>query len=88
MSTEAPEELELNMERYCSGAELDDLGDAIDNASDRDRITWLVSEGRRIAAIVPVEVAEHYTRMLSGVTERPAGKHHLGAPVRTEASQS
>lgn len=34
------------------------LRDAIDNASDQDRSTWLAENGKRIAAIVPVDVAE------------------------------
>jgi hypothetical protein len=34
------------------------LRDAIDAASDQDRITWLTRDGRRIAAIVPVDVAQ------------------------------
>lgn len=32
--------------------------DAIDLASDQDQMTWLVSNGKRIAAIVPVDQAE------------------------------
>ena len=37
----------------------DELMDAIDLASDQDQMTWLVSDGRRVAAIVPVDQAEH-----------------------------
>jgi hypothetical protein len=37
---------------------LDRLRDAIDLASDQDRMTWLTSGGKRVAAIVPVDVAE------------------------------
>jgi len=33
---------------------------AIDLASDRDQMTWLTDHGKRIAAIVPVDVAERY----------------------------
>lgn len=32
--------------------------DAIDAASDQDRRTWLISDGKRVAAIVPVSDAE------------------------------
>jgi hypothetical protein len=39
------------------------LFDAIDNASDQDRITWLMQDGKRIAAIVPVADAERYQDM-------------------------
>ncbi len=34
------------------------LRDAIDRASDQDQTTWLTTEGKRIAAIVPVDAAE------------------------------
>lgn len=34
------------------------LRDAIDLASDQDTTTWLTDGGKRIAAIVPVDVAE------------------------------
>lgn len=34
------------------------LQDAIDLASDQDRMTWLTDRGKRIAAVVPVEQAE------------------------------
>lgn len=71
----APEELELDIGRYCSDAELDDLGDAIDNASDQDRATWLVSEGKRIAAIVPVEVLEFY-QAATDPRVTAVGRHH------------
>ena len=38
------------------------LADAIDAASDQDRTTWLIRGRRRIAAIVPVGVAERGRR--------------------------
>ncbi len=38
---------------------LDGLADAIDLASDQDGITWLLYKGKRVAAIVPVDVAEN-----------------------------
>jgi hypothetical protein len=42
---------------------LDLIQDAIDLASDQDQMTYLTnSEGKRIAAIVPVDMAEHATR--------------------------
>jgi hypothetical protein len=41
-----------------TGMFLDRLRDAIDLASDQDRMTWLTSGGKRVAAIVPVDVAE------------------------------
>ena len=39
---------------------LSDLEDAIDLASDLGRATWLLDNGRRIAAIVLADVAERY----------------------------
>jgi hypothetical protein len=38
--------------------DIDKINDAIDLASDQDQMTWLTENGKRIAAIVPVEVAE------------------------------
>jgi hypothetical protein len=39
------------------------MTDAIDAASDQNKITWLTGDsGRRIAAIVPVDVAEWHDR--------------------------
>ena len=37
------------------------LIEAIDLASDQGQVTWLTDGGKRIAAIVPVDVAEHGT---------------------------
>lgn len=37
------------------GGLADLLADAIDNASDQDRITWLTENGKRVAAVVPVD---------------------------------
>jgi hypothetical protein len=36
-----------------------DIADAIDLASDQDQITWLTDHGKRVAAIVPVDVADN-----------------------------
>jgi hypothetical protein len=36
----------------------DQIADAIDLASDQDKVTWITENGKRIAAIVPVDVAE------------------------------
>lgn len=35
-----------------------DILNAIDLASDQDKMTWLTADGKRVAAIVPVDVAE------------------------------
>lgn len=45
----------------------DELMDAIDLASDQGQVTWVLSDGKRIAAIVPVDVAEAVSKTLSEV---------------------
>jgi len=45
-------ELDVNTPSWAS------VFDAIALASDQDQITWLARDGKRIAAIVPVDVAE------------------------------
>jgi len=39
-----------------------DLADVINNVAVRGRITYITSRGRRVAAIVPVEIAEDAER--------------------------
>jgi hypothetical protein len=41
--------------------------DAIDLASDQDTVTWLTEDGKRVAAIVPVDMAEHLHAIPSAV---------------------
>lgn len=51
---------------------------AIDAASDQDTITYLVYEGKRIAAIVPAAVAGHHQGCMGEVLEhvsRVTGRH-------------
>jgi hypothetical protein len=58
------------------------LEDAIDLASDQDRMTWLVSNGKRVAAIVPVDrVAEICLRHLKPVHQQ-SGFHADGSRCR------
>jgi hypothetical protein len=38
------------------------VADAIDAAADQDQITWITEDGKKVAAIVPVEVAEYAER--------------------------
>lgn len=52
-------ELELDTPLPSSEKLLEDLIDAVDLASDQDQATWLTSDGKRIAAIVPVDMAEY-----------------------------
>jgi hypothetical protein len=53
------------------------LLDAIDNASDQNEIIWLVESrlpgAKRIAAIVPVDVAEEHERQIAAVLATPMG---------------
>jgi hypothetical protein len=42
------------------------LVDAIDLASDQDRLSWITASGKRVAAIVPVADAEYLIGMASG----------------------
>jgi hypothetical protein len=52
-----------------------ELFDAIDAASDQDRITWLTDRtGKRLAAIVPVDVAEDHEQLVASVL--PVIQHH------------
>jgi hypothetical protein len=56
-------ELEISHLASVRTGHLDGVGeqrllDAIDLASDQNQGTWLLDHGRRIAAIVPVDVAE------------------------------
>ena len=40
----------------------DQMADAIDAAADQDKITWITEDGKRICAIVPVDVGEYAER--------------------------
>jgi hypothetical protein len=51
------------------------MTDAIDNAADQDNITWLVEKGKRVAAVVPVDVAARYEEAM---TVMVSGRHHGG----------
>jgi hypothetical protein len=42
-----------------------ELGDAVDNASDQDRVTWLTRHGKRVAAIVPVDLAGNWPGLVT-----------------------
>jgi hypothetical protein len=59
-------ENELNVSPYLQATRMvptEALADAIDLASDQDRITYLTVRGKRIAAIVPVDVAEYGSKL-------------------------
>jgi hypothetical protein len=61
-------ELKLNVN--CE-ADPSEFADAVDRASDQDGITWLVDgpSGRRIGAIVPVDVAEDHQASMAAAAE-------------------
>lgn len=55
----------------------DEVMDAFDAASDQDQVTWVTdAAGKRLCAIVPVSVAEHYDAaadLVTAVLDAPAG---------------
>jgi hypothetical protein len=57
----------------------EEVQDAADLAGAQDRKTWLASSGKRIAAIVPVDVAEYHEQMVADVLATEFGP---GEPVR------
>jgi hypothetical protein len=66
MDIEVLPELELNELRDTVVYEAR-VNDAIDLASDQDQGTWLTEDGKRIAAIVPVDVLEQHLNWLREV---------------------
>ena len=70
------EELEILRQEAESG--WDDLLEAAGSARDQGRFTWLTENGRRVAAIVPVDVAEHEEQRRAGAagttTARPGSQ--------------
>lgn len=63
------EELEIGLQEAENG--WDEVPDAVEAASSQDRLTWLTDRGRRIAAIVPVDVAEHHESTIAAVLATP-----------------
>lgn len=63
-------ENEFDLTGFIEGGGLTDtavsyLLDAVDNASDQDKMTWLVAGDKRIAAIVPVDAGEREEKRYS-----------------------
>jgi hypothetical protein len=56
------------------------LTDAIDAASSQDEITWLTENGKRVAAVVPVDVAEAHDAMIERVLSTPTGPPEVRYP--------
>lgn len=63
------EELEIGLQEPENG--YDEVLDAVEAASSQDKITWLTDRGRRVAAIVPVDVAEHHENTIAAVLATP-----------------
>lgn len=64
-----------------NGDELaEEVCNAAEDASSRDRIAWLTDHGQRIAAIVPVDVAEGHEAMIERVLHTPVGKPKVRFP--------
>jgi hypothetical protein len=53
--------------------DLTGLLEAVEAASSQDQTAWLTDKGQRIAAIVPVDVAEYHDEMTRRVLTTPAG---------------
>jgi hypothetical protein len=75
---------ELKMETFGLPASMEDditeVADAVEAASSRDKITWVTLGDRRIAAIVPVDVAEAHEAMVERVLRTPVGKPKVRYP--------
>lgn len=65
----------------------DELAEEVCNAAEGagrcDRIAWLTENGQRIAAIVPVDVAEYHEAMMERVLSTPVGKPAVRFPNAT-----
>jgi hypothetical protein len=66
----APNELDIDSDDFCQDAEV-----AVACARDKGSITWLTEEGKRVAAVVPVDVAARYEEAM---TVMVSGRHHGG----------
>jgi hypothetical protein len=77
---------ELNLAELTTDEYEARVADAIDLASDQDKITWLTVGGKHIAAIVPVEVAEAHERMMAKVLAAQFGGEPLFPDVRVHSS--
>lgn len=73
-------ELEIGLQEAENG--YDELLDAVEAASSSDTLTWLTDRGRRVAAIVPVDVAEAHEAWLERVLHTP-----LGGPIAEKRRQ-
>lgn len=74
---------ELRLDSF-GNADPSEFADAVDLASDQDTKTWILdTDGRRIAALVPVEVAERDEQWIADLLATPAHPERvLGHQVR------
>jgi hypothetical protein len=70
------EDTELDLAELTADEYQSRVSDAIEAAASQDGITWLTEGGRRVAAIVPVDVAEHHGQVIAEVLATPVGKRH------------
>lgn len=71
-------ELDINSEDFHQDAEV-----AIEAAASQDQTIWLTDGGKRIAAIVPADVAEAHEAMIERVMHMPVGKPRVRFPQVT-----
>jgi hypothetical protein len=80
------EELDITALLAVPDDESPDLGplvDAIGAASSQDQVTWLTDQGKRVAAIVPPDVAEAHEKLVERAMSAPAGKLQVRYPQVT-----
>jgi len=71
---------ELRLDEY-GNADPGEFIDATEAAASQDRWTWIVdADGKRVAAIVPVDVAEAHDAMVERVLATPVGKPKVRFP--------
>jgi hypothetical protein len=58
----------------------EEVCNAVEAASSQDKITWVTDHGQRVAAIVPVDVAEAHEQMIEKVLSTPVGKPKVRFP--------
>jgi hypothetical protein len=62
---------ELRLDNY-GNADPSEFTDAVEGAASQDQETWITdADGRRVAAIVPVDVREYHDAMIAGVLGTP-----------------
>jgi hypothetical protein len=65
--------MELDITELTTDEYQDKMAEAIEAASSQDKTVWLTENGNRIAAIVPVDVAEYHEKMIADVLSTKVG---------------